>query len=255
MGVLGLVACGKSASHDDDESTGGGTSGSAGTAAGVSGASQGGASQGGASQGGAIATGGRGGTTGGRGGSVSAGGSPGAAGAEAGTGGDAGGGEGPSCTLAGGVSCSFDAACEVLGCGRAWSSYDDAMCVRENCAETGVCAPGKRCVTSPVGGRFDEICRNEADSCDPSGDRCECLYYEECFPSAVCLSDEEFPTSDECPIANLDCTELSQATETVDAYLHGDGFLEPYEPPPNLAASLNACAQAVAERFALHCEE
>jgi hypothetical protein len=156
--------------------------------------------------------------------------------------------------LAGGNTCSFDAACDVLGCGSAWSQYTEGMCVRASCAESGLCEGGERCVAAPVAGRFDEPCGNQADSCDVTASGCECLYYEECFPSAVCLPVDEFPPANDCPIAELDCEGLEQAAETLRGYLDGDVFLEPYDPPGNIASSLQACLDAVAERALDVCE-
>ncbi|HEX6276258.1 MAG TPA: hypothetical protein VFZ53_24630 [Polyangiaceae bacterium] len=263
VGCLGFVACGGSSlrndagndgSSNDDQSTGG-MPGSGGATSGT----------GGSNGGTTNPTGGRGGTTAGRGGTTSGGGGTtggrggtggeGAGAGEPSTGGDAGGGGRPVCELAGGVTCSFEDSCTVLGCGKAWSHYDENRCGRTGCEETGLCEAGERCVAAPVAGRFDDPCGNQADSCDVTASGCECLYYEECFPSAVCLPVGEFPPDDDCPIAELDCEGLEQAAATLRGYLDGDAFLEPYEPPGNIASSLQACLDAVAAR-ALHvCEE
>src|SRR5688572_24806190 len=158
VGYLGFAACGKSTSDDDDDASAhGGTSG----ASGSSGSSRGGTSNPDGGRGGM--SGGQGGTTAGQGGSGAQGGGTGGDGSqsgEPGAGGDAGGGGAPSCMLAGGVTCSFQAACDVLGCGTAWSQYDAHMCVRTSCAESGLCEAGERCVASPVAGRFNDPCGN-----------------------------------------------------------------------------------------------
>ena len=153
------------------------------------------------------------------------------------------------------MTCSFDESCAVLGCGTAWSRYDENRCVRADCAGTGLCGAGERCVSAPVGGGFDEPCGNESDSCDVTASGCECLRYEECFASAVCLPIDEFPPEKDCPIANLDCAELERAMATLEAYLDGgsDVFLEPYEAPANLTADLQACFDAVFVRHENEC--
>jgi hypothetical protein len=260
VGLVGFVACGgvsirnDSGDGGDDGSTGGG---SAGTREETGGASPGGTSS---------ATGGRGITIGGQGGSGARGGTPstggdggrGAVSGDAGGGGDAGAGAGgvSTCELAGGTSCSFAATCAMLGCGTPWSSYDENLCVRANCALTGVCEAGERCVAAPVAGGFDDPCGNQADSCDATAVGCQCVFYEECFPSAVCLPFDAFPPEKDCPIANLNCGELERAAMTLRAYLDGgsERFLEPYQPPANLAASLRSCADAVAARMARVCK-
>ncbi|HEX6275848.1 MAG TPA: hypothetical protein VFZ53_22555 [Polyangiaceae bacterium] len=203
--------------------------------------------------------GGQGGTTGGqggRGGTGPPGGNPstggaGARGGESGTGGEAGGG-GDTCTLSG-ITCSFRETCDILGCGTAWSHYDEKMCERGSCAPTGTCELGERCVAAPVAGRFDEPCSNLAESCETTASGCECRYHEECFPSAVCLRVDLFPPENDCPIADLDCAELDQADRTLRGYLDGDVFFEPYEPPANVASSLEACRAAVEARWQAEC--
>jgi hypothetical protein len=228
LGCLGFVACegpsGRRDSGDDGGSTNdghtvGGAPAAGGAAAGTAGAT-----------GGALnPTGGQGGTLGGQSGSG-----------------------GATCAPEG-ISCSFREACDILGCGTAWSHYDEKLCERGSCAQSGTCELGERCVAAPVAGRFDGPCSNLADSCERTASGCECRYREQCFPSAVCLLVDVFPPENDCPIAALDCAELDQAERTLRGYLDGDVFLEPYEAPENVASSLEACRADVEARLRAEC--
>jgi hypothetical protein len=245
-------------SEGDDDSSDDGTSGSAGVSGtgGTSGSTGARGGTGGTSKGGSPNTGGRGGTggtpgTGGRGGSVPQGGAGNTSG-DGGAAGEPGGSAGaPMCELAGGSTCSATATCTALGCGMPWSIYDDDLCLHQSCAESGLCEGGERCVIAPVAGDFAAPCHSQADSCERLSSGCECIFYGECSPVARCLSVDEFPPEDDCPIGNLDCAGLEQAAATLEAYIEGDGFLfpDPYELPSNLVASLQACAQAVGLRL------
>jgi hypothetical protein len=62
-----------------------------------------------------------------------------------------------------------------------------------------------------------------------------------------------FPPENDCPIADLDCAELDQAQRILNGYLEGDVFLDPYEPPANVAASLETCRAAVGARMREEC--
>jgi hypothetical protein len=132
--------------------------------------------------------------------------------------------------------------------------YDESLCHRTSCEETGTCPAGHRCVAAPVAGRFIDPCRLEVDSCDPSGEACECIEYEECSPGVHCLPVDEFPAEDDCPIADLDCDELEVATLTLEAYLDGSVFFFPYEAPANVASSVQACVDAVEARLDADCD-
>jgi hypothetical protein len=256
VGILGFIACGgtsmrRSAGDDDDRPSDDGSLGGASGSKPVSGGTGANGGTGGMSKGGAP-TGGRGGTpaTGGRGGGVPQGGVGNTSG-DGGAGEPGGGAGAPTCELAGGSTCSAAATCTALGCGMPWSIYDQNLCQRQSCAESGLCEGGERCVIAPVAGGFRAPCHGEADSCEVTANGCECIHYEECTPTAICLSVDEFPADNDCPIGTLDCAGLEQAAATLEAHITGDGFFfpDPYELPGNLAASLEACAQAVGLRL------
>jgi hypothetical protein len=264
--VLAVTHCGGSSTRREPAGDGfedGGTSGSAGARGGTAGASIGGATNPGGGRGGAGATTASGGRApaGGSGGSRAGGG--GFAGGDGGDAGSAGSAGEPGCTPVLGsdiTDCSREDTCLAVECGEPWSIFDDAGCGRTQCTETGTCPAGERCVPAVVAGKYDDPCFYHPDSCSYSDDECLCAVWEECFPLAVCLPEDEFPPSRDCPIdraaddAPADCFLLSRAVMTLEAYRDGSEFFFPYEPPPVLAASVESCAMRLADALQAECD-
>jgi hypothetical protein len=255
VGLCCFIACGgtslRRGSGSDDGSPDGGTSGSAGASAETGGTPNGGSPN---------ATGGRGGSAGG-GDTSGSGGSAGSSfGGEpsGGTSGDAGAAGEPSCRPGPLFNdCSRAATCEVFECGAPWSLYDAEGCERTQCTDSGSCPSGQRCVPRPVLGKYDDPCFHGPDSCYPSLGECDCSYWEECMPLALCVPIEEFPPERDCSFVGTDCVELTTAVETLEAYRDGTAFMPiggPYEPPAPLAASVEACAEKLATLLQAECD-
>ncbi len=264
VAVLAVVAhCGGTSvrredAGDGDGSEDGGTSGTLGARGGTGGTA-----------GIDVPTGGRGGSgsTTPAGGRVSGGGTGGTIGASAGDGGDgavsgAAGSDGgsagePSCDEDLVPStCSPEDTCEILECGAPWSFFDARHCRRTECTQTGTCSAGERCVPAPVLGKYDDSCSYGWDSCEHDAEgTCQCIYYEECAPLALCIPEDEFPPSRDCPIEDpMDCFGLSRAVAALEAYRDGTQFFFPYDPPPALAASVEACAERLATALQSECD-
>jgi hypothetical protein len=257
VGLCCFIACGgtsaRRGSGADEGSPDGSTSGSAGASVETGGTPNGGSSN---------VTGGRGGSTGG-GGASGFGGSGGSSfGGEpsGGTSGDAGAGAGGETTCHPGPfdnECTRAVTCEIFECGAPWSLYDADGCERTQCTESGVCPTGQRCVPRPVLGRYDDPCFHGLDSCILIDGECDCAYWEECMPLALCVPIEEFPTERDCSFVGTDCAELMTAVETLEAYRDGTAFMPiggPYQPPAPLAASVDACAEKLATLLQAECD-
>jgi hypothetical protein len=150
--------------------------------------------------------------------------------------------------LVNGSSCSFEATCEVLGCGAPWARQGADGCLRRGCDWDFSCDDGERCIHAPVAGAFDDSLTVDCESCELHDGQCGCTCLEgvESF-RAVCLSRSEFPPAMDCPIDGLSCAELAAAANVVNRYRNHDDLFEPQE-------ALDLCFEKIADRRSTQCE-
>jgi hypothetical protein len=102
-------------------------------------------------------------------------------------------------------------------------------------------------------GKYDEPGFYEPDSCNTIGGSCGCAFYEEAAPLALCIPVSEFPPERDCTFESRDCNAIVRALETVSAYRDGSAFFFPYDPPEDLAQSVEACEQKLLELLETTC--
>lgn len=137
------------------------------------------------------------------------------------------------------TTCSFDATCEALGCGKPTSQFEANGCRRQQCASSEGCADGQRCVAPVLAGETDcgysvyEGCE-VGDSC-----RCSCIHSDDCANIAVCMPASVQPPSKDCALEGLDCDDISWLSSELEEWL-GDAQWQ-----GDLVEALEACEQKV----------
>jgi hypothetical protein len=94
----------------------------------------------------------------------------------------------------------------------------------------------------PVLGKYDDPAFYEPESCSTVGGSCGCGF-DEGVPLALCVSVGEFPPARDCAFEGMECDEILEAFDNVEAYRNGAAFVLPYDPPAELAVMIDACAR------------
>ncbi len=138
-------------------------------------------------------------------------------------------------------TCTFEATCTALGCGHPWSQFDLSGCRRRQCTSDTECESDHRCLPAVLAGATN--CYSSVyEDCEPQCGECLCVASSDCSTVAFCQPVATFPPEGDCPVATIDCEELSYFRTLVEVYLEA-GYSD------DINASLEACLDAIANRF------
>ncbi len=145
------------------------------------------------------------------------------------------------------ANCSFESACQAVGCGGLWGPYDANMCRRPFCTSSADCASGERCVAPPLLGDFN--CYSDYFSPGTARPDCSCEFEDsECAPRAFCLPVADYPSQDDCPVEGMSCDELAYGYPAPFDYL--SPIISLADGTSDLVVALDACASKIQDAYA-----
>ncbi|MBX3127548.1 MAG: hypothetical protein KF718_12570 [Polyangiaceae bacterium] len=139
-------------------------------------------------------------------------------------------------------SCTFEATCNLLGCGKPWSRLDSAGCLRSECLGDDDCGDEERCIAAAL----------VAPGCHWSGweggcgldekGECTCVHTFDCLGPLLCVPVEIAPPQADCAISSqVTCPELWDAMGALKSWLQH----------PKVGATLKDAMQSCHDKLTL----